>query len=152
MNYNEHGDCWNVCVCFRCAIEDKCICVCLIPALFSFVYVHGAIFPVVLMFVASSSPVEGWGRDNMVSERKLQQWASMGQEYAVTEGRITFSVQQSSKNFERIWLSMEQSGRWRSGRSQLRTNWWSSPFAVTDGEVIPHPMWESSDCRRREFV
>ena len=42
-------------------------------------------------FVASSSLVEGRGRDKMVSERRLQQWASMGQEGAVTEGRITFS-------------------------------------------------------------
>ena len=36
-------------VCFRCMIEDKCICVCLIPSLFSFDYDHGAISPVVLM-------------------------------------------------------------------------------------------------------
>ena len=58
------------------------------------VYVHGAFCSVVFdVLVASSSPVEGRGRDSMVSERKLQQWASMGQEYAVTEGRITFSVQ-----------------------------------------------------------
>ena len=34
------------------------------------VYVHGAFFPIVFdVFVTSSSPVEGWGRDNMVSER-----------------------------------------------------------------------------------
>ena len=32
----------------------------------------------------------------------LQQWASMGQEDVVTEGRITFSVQQSSNKFPKI--------------------------------------------------
>ena len=32
----------------------------------------------------------------------LQQWASMGQEDAVTEGRITFSVQQSSSKFQKL--------------------------------------------------
>ena len=53
-------------VCFCYMIEDKCICVCLIPALISSDYVHGAFCPVVL--VASSSPVVGRGRDNMVSE------------------------------------------------------------------------------------
>ena len=86
-------------VCFRCMIEDKCICVCLIPA-FVFCLCSLGILPgCIVVLVASSSPVEGRGRDKMVSERKLQQWASMGQEGAVTEGRITFSVQQMQNFF-----------------------------------------------------
>ena len=75
----------------------------LISAFDFFDYAHWAVCPVVYdMSVASSSPVEGRGRDNMVSERRLQQWASMGQEGAVTEGRITFSVQQSINEFRKI--------------------------------------------------
>ena len=38
-----------MCVCFRCMNENKCICVCLIPALISFDYIHGAIIPVVFV-------------------------------------------------------------------------------------------------------
>ena len=42
----------------------------LISAFDFFDYAHWAVCPVVYdMSVASSSPVEGWGRDNMVSER-----------------------------------------------------------------------------------
>ena len=75
----------------------------LISAFDFFDYAHWAVCPVVFdVLVASSSPVEGRGCDNMVSERKLQQWASLGQEYAVTEGRITFSVQQRSNEFRKI--------------------------------------------------
>ena len=56
-------------VCFCCMIEDKCICVCLIPALISFDYVSWAVCPAVLaVLVASSSPVEGWGRDTPTGE------------------------------------------------------------------------------------
>ena len=72
---------------FRCMIEDKCICVCLIPALISFVYVHGAVFPAVLM--CSSRPLR-WLRDGDVTEwyqsSELQQWASMGQEEPTDRG------------------------------------------------------------------
>ena len=51
-------------VCFRCMIEDKCICVCLIPAFDFCLNVHGASCLAVFdVFVASSSPVEGWGHD-----------------------------------------------------------------------------------------
>ena len=64
MNYNEHGDYWNVCVCFRCMIEDKCICVCLIPALLFCLCSLGILPGYVVVYVASSSSVEGRGRDN----------------------------------------------------------------------------------------
>ena len=53
-----------------------------------FDYAHGAVCPVNMVFVASSSPVEGWGRDSMVSELGLQQWASMGQEGCNDRGSI----------------------------------------------------------------
>ena len=42
-------------VCFRCMIEDKCICVCLIPELISFDYVHGLFARLYLM--CSSHPL-----------------------------------------------------------------------------------------------
>ena len=58
------------------------------------VYVHGVFCSVVFdVLVASSSPVEGRGRDNMVSERKLQQWASMGHKECSDRGRVAFSKQ-----------------------------------------------------------
>ena len=58
----------------------------------NFVYVHGAFCPVVFdVLVASSSSVEGRGRDKMVSERKLQQWASMGHKECSDRGRVAFS-------------------------------------------------------------
>ena len=47
--------------------ENKCICVCLIPALISFDFLFmfiGHFAPAVFdAFVASSSLVEGWGHD-----------------------------------------------------------------------------------------
>ena len=47
----------------------------------------------------SSCPLhwdKGWVRDSMVSEQRLQQWASMGQEDAVTEAELP-SVQHRSE-------------------------------------------------------
>ena len=57
-------------VCFRSMNKD---CASVYACKFYFqhlisVNVHGAICPAVLMFVASSSPVEGRGRDRVVSE------------------------------------------------------------------------------------
>ena len=101
-------------VCFRCMIEDKCICVCLIPALISFDYVHGAICPVVLM--CSSRPLRRL-RDGDVTEwyqsSGFQQWASMGHESAGTDAELLLAQQKSDRNFKKIAQVLEQSGHRR---------------------------------------
>ena len=46
----------------------------------------------------------------------LQQWASMGQGYAVTEGRITFSVQQNSSE-PMNWENLSKSYQWKKRKT-----------------------------------
>ena len=103
-----------------------------------FDYVHGAICPVVLM--CSSRPLRRL-RDGDVTEWyqsfELQQWASMGQEGAVTEGRITFSVQQNSREqrIQKNRLSVERSDhlrKWNSAVAEGLEKWTS---AVVEGWV-----------------
>ena len=55
----------------------------------------------------------------------LQQWASMGQEGAVTEGRITFSVQQNSREqrIQKNGLSISSQTTGGSGIPPLRVRW-----------------------------
>ena len=101
-------------VCFCCMIEDKCICVCLIPALISFDYVHGLFSR--LCFDVRRVLFAGWRHGDMTEwyqSSGFQQWASMGHESAGTDAELLLAQQKTDWNFKKIAQVLEQSGHRR---------------------------------------
>ena len=70
-------------------IEDKCICVCLIPAFFFCLCSLGILPDCFDVLVASSSPVEGRGRD--IDDRCVRDYRSGHKSRKYSIGTVTFA-------------------------------------------------------------
>ena len=135
-----------MCVCFRCMNEDKCICVCLIPALipFDFCLCSLGIFPgCVVVLVASSSPVEGRGRDICITQCCLRMKRRLSEEDL---GSIYLSVlctaDDTWSNSVRVITSITDI-EWKIFGLKLLLRRWMSKCVVSLGEAGGLKTWPS---------